>query len=99
MIFKEKVVLLNWKTRIVDKLWDKHRVVPEEVEEAFQDPHAKRRKVGVLRQYKARRYLLVGKTYGSRILAVFFDVQDETGMVTPVSARNAIDAERKFYND
>ncbi len=41
-------MVLNWKITIVDKLWDKHHVVPEEVEEAFKDLYFKRLSFGHL---------------------------------------------------
>ena len=68
---------------IEDKLWAKHGVAVHEVEEAFEDYRGPwRTRTGADGQ---RRYYILGRTYGGRLLKVVFVVED--GRAVVVTAR------------
>ncbi len=84
---------LVFKPHIVAKLWDKHGVVPEEVGEALQDP--KRITVRTGSASKDRRYRIIGKTYGGRILRVILEFSYTE--VTVVTAFDAPESDVRRY--
>ena len=79
----------EWDEGNIEKNLLKHKVIPEEAEEAFSnDP----RKV-----FKARygRYHLYGQTDGGRMLFVVFELKETVARV--ISARDMDKKERKIY--
>lgn len=83
---------LVFKPHIVAKLWDKHGVIPEEVEEALQDPKrfVRRHRTG---RGGAPRYIVVGKSGHDRILKVIIDIgYDELKGEKATEVVSALDA-------
>ena len=79
-----------WEPQIVEKLIQKHGVIPEEVEEAlFEDaPH--------IRRVARDRYQALGRTASGRYLSIIF-VVPKPEWTKPISAREMDEAERKLY--
>lgn len=84
-----------WLEEIVDKLWRKHRVEPDEVVEAITGS-AQFRWVERGHQEGEDLYAALGRTEAGRRLIVFF-VLKQTGDALIVSARDMTRAERKRY--
>ena len=79
-----------WSDWVIEKIITKHRVSPEEVEEAFYTtPHK-------VLQAGAGKYRLYSRTEDGRHLFIVFVW--ESHHVKIVSARDMTDAERRFYS-
>ena len=84
-----------WLEDIIEKLWQKHHVVENEVEELFEEsPY-------FLFIEKGHRegenvYAALGQTSGGRYLVAFF-VYKQNKQAFIVSARDMTDSERKRY--
>jgi uncharacterized DUF497 family protein len=85
-------MLFEWDDANVDHI-ARHRVRPEEVEEALTDP----RRIGTP-AYDAdneRRLAILGATADGRVLFVVFTIRQ--GKVRAVAARDATSAQRRRY--
>jgi uncharacterized DUF497 family protein len=84
-----------WLEEIVEKLWRKHRVEPEEVEEVLAGrPMIRHIEKG--HQPDEDLYLALGRTDAGRYLSVFFIHKlDERALI--ISARDMSSSERKRY--
>ena len=84
-----------WIEPIVEKLWRKHHVETDEVEEVFAG-RPKIRRIEEGHQPGEDLFLALGRTDAGRYLSVFFVYKsDERALV--VSARDMSAAERKSY--
>ena len=84
-----------WLDDIVEKLAQKHRVEPYEVEELFTD-RPKFRFVENGHREGEDVYAALGQTDAGRYLIVFF-IRKAEDYVLPISARDMTQAERKRY--
>ena len=84
-----------WLEEIVEKLWRKHRVEPEEVEEVLAGrPEIRHIEKG--HHPDEDLYLALGRTDAGRYLSVFFIYKlDERALI--ISARDMSSSERKRY--
>ena len=85
----------RWLPDIVEKLWVKHRVLPEEAEEVFfNGPQIRFVESG----YRAGEdvYLAAGQTDGGRYVIVFF-IRKPGNIALILSARDMDKKERKRY--
>jgi uncharacterized DUF497 family protein len=85
----------RWLPDIVEKLWAKHRVLPEEAEEVFfNGPQIRFVESG----YRSGEdvYLAAGQTDGGRYVIVFF-IRKPGNMALILSARDMDKKERKRY--
>jgi uncharacterized DUF497 family protein len=90
-----KVSSFIWLDEIVEKLVVKHHVVPDEVEQVFENrPNFKRWQRGHLRGEDM--YQAVGQTEAGRYLVIFFTYK-QTGEALVISARDMDRKERKSY--
>jgi uncharacterized DUF497 family protein len=84
-----------WKEVFVDKLEQKHRVMPDEVEQVlFSKPFIRRAEKGRVQGEDV--YVAYGQTAAGRYLVVFFILKYQTAAL-PISARNMTQAERRYY--
>ena len=84
-----------WKEVFVDKLAQKHRVMPDEVEQVlFSKPFIRRAEKGRVQGEDV--YAAYGQTAAGRYLVVFFILKYQTAAL-PISARDMTQAERRYY--
>ena len=85
-----------WLPEIEEKLYDKHRVLVEEVEEVLfdNDPHIRFAEKG--HREGENLYAAYGQTAAGRCLIVFF-VLKEDGAALVISARDMERKERRLY--
>jgi uncharacterized DUF497 family protein len=84
-----------WHRKLVDKLWDKHRVEVHEAEEALQN-HRRVRRVKRGHVQGEGVYLALGRTDAGRYPSVFF-VQKKSHDAIVISARDMDAGERREY--
>ncbi|MDQ3062149.1 MAG: BrnT family toxin [Acidobacteriota bacterium] len=85
-----------WKDYFVDKIEVKHGVSTNEVEEVlFSKPHVRRAQKGHVKGEDL--YTAYGQTDSGRYLIVFF-IRKEGAAALPISARDMIDSEEKYYD-
>ncbi len=85
-----------WKDYFVDKIEVKHGVSTNEVEEVlFSKPHVRRAQKGRVKGEDL--YTAYGQTDSGRYLIVFF-IRKEGAAALPISARDMIDSEEKYYD-
>ena len=84
-----------WLPNVVEKLWVKHIVIPEEVEDVFfNDPHFRFHEKGNVQGENL--YTAMGRTDAGRYLIVFFILKPaNTALI--ISARDMDKSERKLY--
>ena len=84
-----------WKEAFIDKLEEKHRVMPDEVEQVlFSKPFIRRAEKGRVQGEDV--YVAYGQTAAGRYLVVFFILKYQTAAL-PISARDMTQAERRYY--
>src|SRR5690349_13269740 len=83
----EGFIWLEW---VIEKIWVKHGVTLEEVEEAFYNPPYR------VLQAQEGKYRFYGCAESGRYLFVVFVRQGR--QVRVITARDMTDAERRFYN-
>ena len=84
-----------WKEVFVDKLEQKHRIMPDEVEQVlFSKPFIRRAEKGRVQGEDV--YVAYGQTAAGRYLVVFFIHKYQTAAL-PISARDMTQAERRYY--
>lgn len=83
----------DWDQWNLQKNWRKHRVIAEECEEVFFDPH-KRLLKDVLHSDKENRYILIGQTQKKRHLFLVFTIRGSK--VRVISARDLNQREKKL---
>jgi hypothetical protein len=90
-----KITDVIWLNRFVEKLWRKHRVTTDEVEQVFANhPRIQFIELGDVEDEDL--YRALGQTDAGRYLAVFFIYKGaSTGLV--ISARDMSPREKKSY--
>jgi len=84
-----------WLEHIIEKLWIKHRVDVDEVEQVFENqPHFRRIERGDVEGEDL--YTAIGQTGGGRYLVVFF-IYKQTHNILIISARETTQSERRRY--
>ena len=84
-----------WIDVFVDKIWEKHHVKTDEVEDVFDSsPKVRFIKDGDVKGENM--YAAMGQTRGGRYLIVFF-ILKQNGSALIVSARDMSRKERRFY--
>jgi uncharacterized DUF497 family protein len=78
-----------WLDWVIEKIWEKHQVEPEEVEEAFFNPPYKVRRV------ESGKYQLFGRSEDGRYLFIVFTWEER--QIKLVTARDMTDSERRFF--
>lgn len=81
----------DWDEANERHIWERHKVTPEEVEEAFSN-----RKKITRKPRSHDRYYLFGQTDGGRCLFIVFQYKG-FGIIRPISARDMNPQERAFY--
>jgi uncharacterized DUF497 family protein len=85
---------LRWTQEVIDKLFNKHGVVPEEVDEVIYGGNA------ILRRGpesgKGRRYYVLGKTFPGRYLMIVLERQ-RGALFSVVTCRSMKDDEKRLY--
>ena len=90
----EECVGFDWDEANVQKNWERHRVTPEEAEDAFfQEPLVLRS--DVTHSKAARRYYVLGQTKSERWLFVVFTIRQK--LIRVISARDMNRNERAIY--
>jgi uncharacterized protein len=85
-----------WKEIYVDKLEWKHDVSTEEVEQVlFGNPFVRRGKKGNVRGEDL--YIAYGQTASGRYLIVFFLFKPKQNAALPISSRDMMPDERRYY--
>lgn len=91
-----KITGFVWLETITEKLWYKHKVEPEEVEELFNGKY-KLRFVEKGDRHGENLYAAYGQTEDGRYLIIFF-IYKRNRKALIVSARNMTRTERKRYD-
>jgi uncharacterized DUF497 family protein len=94
MLLLEEPFSFEWDGGNRDKNLIKHRVTMEECEEIFLDPHKRILDAGFDSGVE-KRYLLIGRTKGDRILFVVFTTRKHK--IRVISARDLNRKERHLY--
>lgn len=85
-----------WRNRFVEKLFDKHNVSTDEVEDVlFGRPFIRFWEKGQTAGEDL--YLAYGQTNAGRYLVVFF-IRKPRNIALPISARGMTSSERRYYN-
>ena len=82
---------LNWTQAIVDKVWQKHHVTPEEVEEAVYDNKP------ICHKGTADSYCVYGQAVSGRYLFIVLKRKVKRAQYTVITARDMQDKEKKYY--
>ena len=82
---------LVWSQAVVDKIWQKHHVTPEEVEEAVFDD----RPIGL--RGIARSYCIYGQSIAGRYLFIVVGRTRKAGQYKVVTTREMKAKERRYY--
>jgi uncharacterized DUF497 family protein len=82
---------LIWTQTVIDKIWQKHNMSAEEVEEAvFEDaPHCI--------NGSSDSYWVYGRTIAGRLIFVVLRRKTGKGCYKAITARDMVDKERKYY--
>ena len=80
-----------WSQAVVDKIWVKHRVSPEEVDEAVFDDKPFWRKCG------ADSYSLLGRAINGRYLFIVLKKKGKRGRYKVITAREMQSKEKRYY--
>jgi uncharacterized DUF497 family protein len=84
-----------WKEQFVEKLFVKHGVTTDEVEQVlFSYPHVRKAQKGRVKGEDV--YVAYGQTESGRYLVVFFIRKNQTSAL-PISARDMTESERRYY--
>ena len=91
-----QIYTIIWKDQFVEKLAVKHGVEMDEVEDVlFTKPYVRLFEKGHIKGENL--YAAYGQTNAGRYLIVFFVLKNRTAAM-PISARDMIQSERKYYD-
>lgn len=82
---------LLWSQAVVDKIWVKHRVSPEEVDEAVSGDKL------FCRRCRAGSYLLLGRAVNGRYLFIVLKKKGKGSRYKVITAREMESKEKKYY--
>mgnify|MGYP001126048928 CR=1 FL=1 len=81
---------LIWSQAVIDKIWKKHRVIPEEVEEAIFNDRT------IAHKGKGNVYCIYGRNQSGRYVFIVVSRKGK-GQFKVLTAREMIEKERKYY--
>ncbi len=82
---------LIWTQAVVDKIWQKHRVTPEEVEEAILDDKL------ICLKGASNSYCVYGQAVSGRYLFTVVRKKDKGARYKVITARDMQDKEKRYY--
>lgn len=82
---------LIWTQVVVDKLWEKHRVIPEEVEEAIYDDKP------ICHKGTSNSYCVYGQAVSGRYLFIVVRKGGRRALYKVITARDMQDKEKRYY--
>lgn len=82
---------LIWPQAVIDKIWQKHHVTPEEVEEAIYDDEP------VCHKGTSNSYCVYGRTVSGHHLFIVLGKLGRSTRYKVVTARDMQDQERRYY--
>ncbi len=82
---------LIWTQEVVDKVWQKHKVNPEEVDEAVIDDEA------ICHKASGRSYCVYGQSLSGRYIFVVLGGMRQKGQFKVITAREMQDKEKRYY--
>jgi uncharacterized DUF497 family protein len=95
MTFQEKLIWIKcpliWSQAVVDKIWVKHRVSPEEVDEAVSGDKL------FCRKSRGSSYLLLGRAVNGRYLFIVLKKRGKESRYKVVTAREMQLKEKRYY--
>jgi uncharacterized DUF497 family protein len=91
-----RIYEIIWNERFVNKIIQKHKVTPDEVEQVLlSKPHIRRAERGRVKGEDL--YVAYGQAQSGRYLLVFF-VKKRRGAVMPITARDMNARQRRYYH-
>lgn len=82
---------LIWSQTVVDKIWQKHHVTPEEVEEAICDNKP------ISHKGSSNSYCVYGQAVSGRYLFIVLRKKNRGAQYKVISARGMQDKEKRYY--
>lgn len=82
---------LIWTQGVVDKVWHKHKVTPEEVDEAVIDDEA------ICHKASGGSYCVYGQSISGRYLFVVLGVTSKRNQFKVITARKMQGKEKRYY--
>ena len=82
---------LIWTQSVVDKIWSKHRVTPEEVEEAICDDKP------ICHKVTSNSYCVYGQAVSGRYLFIVLKKIGKGARYKVITAREMPDKEKRYY--
>jgi len=82
---------LIWTQAVVDKIWQKHRVTPEEVEEAIYDDKP------ICHKGASNSYCVYGQAVSGRYLFIVLIKKGRGARYKVITARDMQDKEKRYY--
>ena len=82
---------LIWTRAVVDKIWQKHHVTPEEVEEAICDNEP------ICHKGSTNSYCVYGRAVSGRHLFIVLRKQGRGARYKVITARDMRDKEKRYY--
>ena len=82
---------LIWTQSVVDKIWSKHHVTPEEVEEAIYDDKP------ICHKGTSNSYCVYGQAVSGRYLFIVLAKKGEGSRYKVLTARDIQDKEKRYY--
>jgi uncharacterized DUF497 family protein len=84
---------LIWSQAVVDKIWQKHRVSPEEVEEAIFDDKA------ICHKGASNSYYIYGQAVSGRYLFIVLGKKGRKPRYKVIAARDMQEKEKRCYKN
>ena len=85
-----RIEYLYWKNHIVEKIVERHGVMPDEVEEVISEGNPEIRKSGKIR------YLVWGQSGAGRYLFIVLE-EESQGVFVPLTARDMSESEKRTF--
>jgi len=82
---------LIWTQAVVDKIWQKHHVTPEEVEEAICDDKP------ICHKGPSNSYYVYGQAVSGRYLFIVLTRKGKRARCKAITARDMQDKEKRYY--
>ena len=82
---------LIWTQAVVDKIWQKHRITPEEVEEAICDNKP------ICHKGASNSYCIYGQTISGRHLFIVLRKKDRGARYKVITALDMRDNKKRYY--
>lgn len=83
---------LIWRQGVVDKIWQKHKVTPEEVDEAVLDDEA------ICHKASRGSYCVYGQSISGRYVFVVLGVTSKKGQFKVITAREMDNTMKRYYH-